>query len=59
MVTVRSLGVFETKIQVEATSDSEAQDKASVIAAGVPNVQTWRAIEPRGLPDTEQVERLD
>jgi hypothetical protein len=58
MVTVRSLGVFETKIRVEAADDSEAQDKASVIAADVSNAQTWRALEPRGVPDTE-VERLD
>jgi hypothetical protein len=59
MVTVRSLGVFETRILVEAADDSEAQDKAAVIAADVSNVQLWRAIEPRGVPDTEQVERLD
>jgi hypothetical protein len=58
MVTVRSLGVFETKIRVEAADDSEAQDKASVIAADTSSVHTWRALEPRGIPDTD-AERLD
>jgi hypothetical protein len=57
-VTVRSLGVFETKVRVEAEDTSDAQERASRVIKDPGSSLSWRALDPQGIPDTEHVERI-
>jgi hypothetical protein len=57
LVTVRVIGTFETCVRVDAPDEAQAQDVAALTATD-PSHQAWHVLKQRGMPDTEQVERI-